>query len=149
MAETVTLSKILHIRENEKQNAQQSYKTAVDVFETTATQLYHLLRTKEEAEHSYDSYMQETAPIDRIREQAVYMERLNRQIMALQQELQTARNEMEQKQQWLNDAYVEVKKFEKIIEHRDEQTKERMKKYENTSMDEISIQQYVNRKPGE
>ncbi|TRM12401.1 flagellar export protein FliJ [Lentibacillus cibarius] len=149
MAETVTLSKILHIRENEKQNAQQSYNTAVDVFETTATQLYHLLRTKEEAEYSYDSYMQETAPIDRIREQAAYMERLNRQIMALQQELQTARNEMEQKQQWLNDAYVEVKKFEKIIEHRDEQTKERIKKYENTSMDEISIQQYVNRKPGE
>ncbi|RYG73924.1 flagellar export protein FliJ [Lentibacillus lipolyticus] len=149
MAGTVTLSKILHLRENEKQAAQKSYQTAVEVFESTATQLYHLLRKKEEAERSYEACLEETATIHRIQEQAVYMENLTRQVVAMQEDVQAARAEMERKQKQLHDAHTEVKKFEKIISHRHEETMERLKKYEETAMNEISIQQYISRKPGE
>jgi len=50
MAETVVFSKILHVRENEKKDAQKIYYQAMDVFEKVASELYVLLKKKETAE---------------------------------------------------------------------------------------------------
>lgn len=146
MAETIALSKILHVRENEKKDAQKTYQQSIDFFEEIATRLYTLLRKKEIAEESYEGYLQQTTPIDKIREQVAYIEILNKQITQSQSEVQHARNEMETKHGKLTNAHVEVKKFEKIIEHRDQEIDERSKKNEKAMMDEASIQQYLNQK---
>lgn len=149
MAGTAALSKVLHIRENEKTRAQKAYQKSIDSFEEVATQLYELLRKKETAENLYETYLQQSTPIGKIREQSVYIDNLNKQIIALQQNVQHARNEMESKHEYLTDAYVEVKKFEKIIEHREEEAAELIKKSERDSMDEISIRQYLSQKTGD
>ncbi|WP_099158098.1 flagellar export protein FliJ [Virgibacillus ndiopensis] len=143
MSETVALSKILHVRENEKLDAQKAYQQSIEFFEDIALQLYNLLRKKEVAEESYEDYLQRTTAIDKLKEQASYIERLNKQIMQLQESVQKARSEMESKQEDLTNAHVEVKKFEKIIEHRQQDHDEKVKKLENITMDELSIQQYL------
>ncbi|TFJ94666.1 flagellar export protein FliJ [Lentibacillus salicampi] len=149
MAGTAAFSRILHVRENEKKNAQKTYQKSIDIFEEVATQLYSLLRKKETAEQSYEEYLQQTIPIDKIRGQLTYIEKLNHQIVELQRDVQKARNEMDANHERLNNAHVEVKKFEKIMEHRQEKSREMTKKHENESMDNISIQQYLSRKPGD
>ena len=146
MAETVVLSKILNVREKEKNEAQKAYHQAIDLFENVANQLYSLLKKKEAAEESYEGYIHTTVSLDKIRGQLSYIERLNKQIIQLQQEVQYARTEMEMKQLKLTDAYVEVKKFEKIIGLRKESAEETLKRAEKIAMDEISVQQYLSYK---
>ncbi|MFD1037986.1 flagellar export protein FliJ [Virgibacillus byunsanensis] len=146
MAETMALSKILHIRENEKKNAQRVYHQSIEFFENIATQLYNLLKKKEAAEDSYELYLKETTPIDKIKEQVIYIELLNNQIMSLQNDVQKARTDMENNQEKLTSAFVEVKKFEKIIEYRHKEKEEMIKKNDNALMDETSIQQYLSQK---
>ncbi|WP_430785929.1 flagellar export protein FliJ [Virgibacillus flavescens] len=146
MAEIVALSKILNVREQEKHDAQKKYHRSIEYFEGVATQLYTLLKKKEDAEGAREEYIQHTIPIDKIREQLAYIEMLNKQILQLQQEVKVARSEMEEKQVILTDAHVEVKKFEKIITYRRKEQEEIIQKNEKIFMDEISVQQYLNQK---
>ncbi|WP_188454388.1 flagellar export protein FliJ [Virgibacillus oceani] len=143
MTGTVALSKILHVRENEKLDAQKAYHHSMELFEEIALQLYNLLRKKEAAEESYEGFLQRSIAIDKIKEQATYIERINKQINVLQASVQKARSEMETRQEELTHAHVEVKKFEKIMEHRRMSREEEIKKIENATMDELSIQQYL------
>lgn len=143
MAETLVLSKILNVRENEKKDAQREYQQSMDTFERIATELYHLLKKKEVAEESYECYLHTTTQIDILKEQITYMEKLNKQIMKLQNGVQTARTKMECKQSELTDAHIEVKKYENIIEVRNKKKVENFNREEKAFMDEISIQQYV------
>jgi len=145
MAETVVLSKLLLIREREEKEAQKAYYRSQALFEEVATYLYTLLRKKETAEESYERYIQMTTPLERIKEQAAYIEKLNVQIQKLQEDVQRARNEMDNKQVKLTDAHVEVKKFEKVIEHRRKTYTDYLQKKENESMDELSIQRYLHK----
>lgn len=146
MAEIVALSKILHVREREKHDAQKDYHQSIEYFEGVATQLYTLLKKKEKAEEAHEDYIQNTIPIEKIREQITYIEALNKQIVQLQQEVQAARTEMESRQVKLTDAHVEVKKFEKIITYRKKEQEKIIQRNEKISMDEISVQQYLNQK---
>lgn len=143
MSQTVSLTKILHIRENEKKVAQKAFLNSQESFEKVATKLYEALRKKELAEESYDEFIQDETPLERIKQQITYIEDLNEAITHLQKEVQLARTQMEQKQQHLTDAHIEVKKFESIIEKRNKQEIERKAKLENAFMDEISINQYL------
>lgn len=146
MAQTASLTKVLNVRENEKQIAQKAYLNSQEVFEEVAMKLYHALKKKEQAEASYDEYIQTTTPIEKIKEQIAYIEKLNQEINYLQKQVQFARNQMEKKQQDLTEAYIEVKKFETIIERRKQEEAERLAKNEKNFMDEISINQFLSNK---
>ncbi|MEC5422692.1 flagellar export protein FliJ [Virgibacillus sp. C22-A2] len=146
MTQTIALSKILHVREREKNDAQKAYYQSTAYFEEMATQLYNLLRRKEEAEETYEDHLQTIISLDKIREQLTFIEKLNSQILKRQREVQLARSDMESKQLKLTDAHVEVKKFEKIIEVRKKSEDDKLQKIEKASMDEISIQQYLSHK---
>lgn len=146
MGQIQTLEKILHIRENEKESAQKAHHQSIEVFEKVATELYELLKKKEAAEEDYESSLNSTTTIISIKQQSRYIEQLNRKIMQLQREVNRARNKMNQKHEALTNAHIEVKKFEKIIERRINQRRFEQQKQENAMMDEISIQQYINRK---
>ncbi|MCF3942432.1 flagellar export protein FliJ [Oceanobacillus alkalisoli] len=143
MSQTVSLTKVLHVRENEKKVAQKAFLNSQEAFEKVATKLYNLLKKKEIAEASYDEFIQSMTPLERIKEQIAYIEKLNDAIIQLQREVQFARKQMEQKQQSLTAAYIEVKKFESIIEKRKQQEVERTAKLEKAFMDEISINQFL------
>lgn len=146
MVEVVGLNKIREIRENEKKVAQSAYSKSMETFEKIATELYNLLRTKEIAEASFESYIQNTTSIEKIKEQAAYIEKLNQRIQSVQLLVQRARNDMEIKQEKLSNAYVEVKKFDKIIEFKQKNEIELAKRKESNWMDEMSMQQYLSHK---
>lgn len=148
IAETASLLKVLTVRENEKKVAQKAFLKSQDTFEEVATKFYKLLKKKEIAEESYDNYIQTFTSIDMIKEQIAYIEKLNDKINQLQREVQIARNQMEQKQIVLNEAFVEVKKFESIIESREKTAAEKTERMEKSFMDEISINQYLSHKNG-
>jgi flagellar FliJ protein len=149
MEQTASLSKILNIREKEKKDAQLEHHQSMEYFEKIAKRLYTLLSRKEEAEESKHQTLRKPTSIDKIREQTAYIEILNKQIIALQEEVNTARKVMEDKQLQLTDAHVEVKKFEKIIEFRKHEQLLVAHRAEQIMMDEISTQQYLSRKLGD
>lgn len=146
MAEVVGLSRIREIRENDKRIAQSAYNHSMETFEKIATELYNLLKTRENAEASFESFIQSTTPIEKIKEQATYIEKLNKRIQSVQLLVQRARNDMETKQEKLSDAYVEVKKFDKIIEFKKNSEMQEAKRKEANWMDEMSMQQYLSHK---
>ncbi|WP_096269888.1 flagellar export protein FliJ [Paucisalibacillus globulus] len=146
MAGTAVLTKILDIREKEKQDAQLAYRKSVDVFEEVATELLDLLRKKEAAESSYEQGLTSNMHLNFIQDQLAYIESLERKVAELQGKVSYARSNMEMKQQVLSDAHVETKKFEKIIEFRTSELLEKVKKVEESFMNEVSIQQYLSHK---
>ncbi|WP_245745251.1 flagellar export protein FliJ [Lentibacillus persicus] len=146
---TAALEKVLHIRENEKTQAQKAYHKSIEQFEEVGTQLYDILRKKETAETAYETYLKQTAPIQKIREQATFIEHLNKQILKLQKDVQQARDVMNAKHAYLSETYIEMKKYEKIIEHRQAEKDAKARKIEKDTMDEISIRQFMDKKTGE
>lgn len=142
MSDTAVLTKILNVREQEKKDAQLEQINARNYFEKVATELYQQLKTKEQAEVTLESYMQESSAINKIKEQSFYIQALNQKIISLQQRVQQARKEMENKQEILTEAHVEVKKIEKMIEQREKEFFAQEQKIEMALMDEISIRQF-------
>jgi len=143
LAETKSFRKILYVREQEKMDAQKAYQQSTDSFEQIATRFYYLLKKKEDAETSYEELIQHLTTLDKVKEQAAYIEKLNKQIICMQHEVQQARNEMESKQSQLTDAHVEVKKFQHIIDSRNHEKMENEKQLERNQMDAISLTQYI------
>lgn len=146
MAQTFTLTKILSVRELEKREAEIAHQEALESFEEMAYQLYLLLRKKEEAEALYEQYIQSTMSIDKIHEQLSYIAHLKKQIIAWQHSTDRARERMNKKQVVLTDAHIEVKKFEKMIDKKELEQEELLKKQEADLMDDISIQQFMKSK---
>lgn len=144
MSQTAVLDKLLHVREQEKTHAEVKKRLASDRFEEIATKLYQQLKRKEKAESDLEEVMQVNMTITKLKEQSLYINRLNEQITALERQVQQARSKMEQKQALLTEAYVELKKVEKLIELREEEQEIARKKAENQLMDELSIRQYLN-----
>lgn len=148
MSRTKTLTKVLDIREREKDAAQKAYNQAMQHFEDVATKLYQTLKKKEDAEESYDQYLKDMVQIDRLMDQMAYIESLNRQIVLLQHQVNQARTQMELKQQSLTHAHIEVKKFEKLIETRKQEQQQTELKQEQMFMDDMSVQQFLSQKQG-
>lgn len=136
-------SKLLDLKEKEKDHAQKAYHQSMDNFEDVAMNLYTLLKKKEDAEQAYDTSLQGNMTIEEIRKQNRYIDTLTKQIAAVQYDVQRARNDMETKQSELTDAFIEVKKYEKIIAYREKERMEQLKKTETQTMDDISIRQYL------
>lgn len=143
MSQTAVLRKILHVREQEQKDAQVEQLKATDSFEEVAKNLYRVLKTKEQAEEGLEQSMQKKATITRIKEQASYIDTLNKKIAALQRDVQVARQKMEVKQEKLTETHIEVKKIEKIIENREQERIKHERKLEMMEMDEISIRQFM------
>lgn len=141
----MALTKILNVRENEKKIAEKDYSKSVQAFETVATELYSLLKKKEDAEEAYEKCIQSNVAIDQLMQISNYIESINDEIIEVQQKVNQARNDMEIKQVELTDAHIEVKKFEKLIEFRVKEKRERQNKVEKAFMDEISLNQFMNK----
>src|SRR5699024_152221 len=132
MADTAVLEKILHVKEKEKDAAQLDKTEAVNRFEEIASRLYEELKRKENAESELDVVMKAKATITMMKEK----------INTIQNNVQKARIEMEQKQNALTEAHIEVKKIERLIALREQEQKELLQKQEMAFMDEISMLQF-------
>lgn len=142
MSETAVLYKVLEVKEQEKQEAQLERVKAVEKFEHIANQLYEQLKEKEDAEEHLNVEMKATFTIDKMINQTQYINNLANKIINLQFHVQQARSKMETAQDQLNEAHIEVKKIEKMIEIREDALEAEARTVEATMMDEMSIKQY-------
>ncbi|MFD1067572.1 flagellar export protein FliJ [Oceanobacillus locisalsi] len=143
MAKISSLTKIRDMHDNERQVAQKAYTESQETFEKIAKELYNLLKKKETAESSFDHAVQASTSIEKIKEQSAYIEKLTNQIQTVQVLVQRARNDMQSKQTKLSEAYIEYKKYEKIIDLKKEETQAKIRKQEADFMDEMSMQQFL------
>src|SRR5699024_6174933 len=74
--------------------------------------------------------------------QSRYISLMKEKINTLQNNVQKARIEMEQKQNALTEAHIEDKKIERLIALREQEQKELLQKQEMAYMDEISMIQF-------
>jgi len=139
------LEKILSIKENEKDKALREYNEAVKRFEEVAKKLYHFLKQKEDYEEMHQQKLQAGLPIQEIRYFQQFITNLERTISHYQQLVAQARQQMQLKQLKLAELNIEVKKYEKMKEKYFQTFLQTMQAEENKLMDEISIQQFVNR----
>lgn len=138
-------SKILKVKENEKDKVLAVYFEAVSKFEQVAEKLYEFMKKKEDLEAFQLERLGNGLPVQEIQHHQQFIENLQKSIDYYQQLVMNARNQMEFYRERLIEKNVEVKKYEKIRERDFMRFTEDMKQSENKQMDEISIQQFVNR----
>ncbi|WP_138414833.1 flagellar export protein FliJ [Aquibacillus sediminis] len=146
MADIETFQKLLVVRERDKNLAKKNYQQSVQFFENLASELYQLLKNKEDAEKEYQQQLANTSSVTMLSHYSLYIQRIKTKIGELQSSVNQARQEMNDKQQQLTEAHIEVKKFEKIIEKKRQTATFKQKHEENKFMDEITVTQFINSK---
>lgn len=136
--------KILSHQERLKNEAQVNYQEAVNNFEIVATKLYELLQKKEQVESEYNYYLQISGSVTTLATHSAYIDHIKVTIKTVQNEVDQERLTMEKKQVLLTAAHIEMKKFEKIIEKKQEKIKATELYNENQTMDEVSNRQFFN-----
>jgi flagellar protein FliJ len=137
--------KILFIKESEKDKALGEYNEAVKRFEEVAEQLYSFLKQKEDYEEMHKSKLESGLSIQEIRHFQQFITNLERTIQHYQQLVMQARQQMQEKQMKLAELNIEVKKYEKMKEKYFQAFLQAIQINENKLMDEISLQQFMNR----
>lgn len=137
--------KLLHIKEKEKSEAAAEYNGAVRKFEDAAEKLYELLKKKEDLELYQSAKLADGLSVSEIRHHQQFIGNLQKSIEFYQRMVINARTRMNLFQEKLLEKNVEVKKYEKIKEKDFLHYQEEIKFAEARQMDDISIQQYMNR----
>lgn len=137
--------KILHVKEMEKGDALAAYHTAVQKFEEAAEKLYELLKRKEDLEVYQSSKLAGGLAVQEIRHHQQFISNLQNSIDYYQKMVINARNRMNHFQEKLIETNVEVKKYTKMKEKDFLHYIEGIKFQEAKQMDDVSIQQYMNR----
>lgn len=145
MSFSYKFQKILSIKETEKERAQELYQLSVKKFEEVAEKLYHSLKQKEELESNQLEKIQYGLNIQELRHQQQFITNLEKTINHYQNLVMNARQRMTEQEQVLLEKNIEVKKYEKIKEKQFSQFLELMNAEDNRLMDEISIQQFMNK----
>ncbi|WLR53435.1 flagellar export protein FliJ [Mesobacillus subterraneus] len=137
--------KILSLKSREVDEAQVVYQDSVKKFEEAADRLYHLLKKKEDLESFQSDRLLDGLPVQEIRHHQQFIGNLEKSIAHYQKVVMNARNIMNYQQVQLMEKNQEVKKFEKIKEKDHLRFLADAKYAESRMMDEVSIQQYMNR----
>lgn len=139
---TYRFEKVLTIREQEKQQTEIAYKEAVRSFEEVATQLYELLKKKEDLISYQNERLKTGATIDEIHHFATFIDSLEHTINEVQQKVIQARTKMQWYEQKLLEKNLEVRKYEKMREKDFIAFKEEQDRLEAQYLDEISSLMY-------
>ncbi|RDI47457.1 flagellar export protein FliJ [Falsibacillus pallidus] len=135
-------SKLLTVKEREKDEAQTVYQDSVKKFREVADHLYQLLKKKEDLQTFQSDQLERGLSIQEIRHNQQFLTNIEKTISYYQELVINARNRMNWNEQLLQDRNVEVKKYEKIRERDLIQYKEWMNHTESKQLDEISTMQF-------
>ncbi|NLY79969.1 MAG: flagellar export protein FliJ [Lysinibacillus sp.] len=139
---TYRFEKVLTIREQEKQQTEMAYKEAVRSFEEVATQLYELLKQKEDLISYQNERLKTGATIDEIHHFTKFIDSLEHTINEVQQKVIQARTKMQWFEQKLLEKNLEVRKYEKMREKDFLAFQEEQNRIEAAYLDEISSLMY-------
>lgn len=134
--------KVLNLREQERQQTEIAYKEAVDAFEKVATQLYQLLKKKEDLISYQNERLKEGLTIDEIHHNAKFIESLEHAIDDVQLKVKKARAKMQWYEQKLLEKNLEVRKFEIMRDKDFSAFREEQNRLEAKNLDELSSLMY-------
>lgn len=140
------LEKVLTIKEQEKQTVASEYEKARERFQTKAMNLYEQLKQKEEFEKQRQFLLKKGIVIRDLQQNQFFLRKMEEKIEETEELVNDAREQMYLKQQMLVYKNMELKKYESMKEKEKMKHIKKVKKKESSMMDEISIQQYMNRK---
>lgn len=140
--------KVLTYREQEKTETEIEFKKAVESFETVATELYELLKRKEDIIAEHQEKMKKGFSINEIHHYARFLDSLEKRIEVLQQSVMKARSKMNWFEEKLLEKTIEVKKFEKMKEKDKEEYRTEMEQAEASLLDELSTLKFHRRETG-
>lgn len=138
-------AKVLTIREQEKTETELAYKESVSSFEKVATELYNLLKKKEDTVDNQNSLLASGLSVDSIHHYSNYIVGLQKRIDIVQKEVIQARSKMNWMEEKLLDKSLEVRKFEKIKEKDLEHFQQEQQRLETIQLDEISSLKFQNK----
>ncbi|WP_432354970.1 flagellar export protein FliJ [Sporosarcina sp. A2] len=130
--------KVLTYREQEKNETESAYKNAIESFETIATELYDLLKKKENVLVEQQEKMTRGFAVNEIHHYARFIESLEKKINQVQQDVIQARSKMNWFEEKLLDKTIEVKKYEKMREKDHNTYQEELDHKEAERLDELS-----------
>lgn len=139
---TYRFDKVLTIREQEKQQTELAYKESVRTFEDAASQLYELLKKKEDLISYQNEKLASGSTIDKIYHYSKFIDSIERTIADVQQKVIQARAKMNWHEQKLLEKNLEVRKFEKMREKDFEAFKLEQDRNEMLYLDELSSLMY-------
>lgn len=137
--------KILHLKENEKDQAYQLYQDSVKKFTEVAEELYKLMKKKEDLEQNQIDELVNGLSVYQIRHNQQFVLNLEKSIEHYQKLVINARKAMNWHEEKLKECNIEVKKYEKLKEKSYQVYLQMLKQMENKSLDNISTQQYFYR----
>lgn len=138
-------AKVLTIREQEKSETELAYKESVSAFEKVATELYNLLKKREDTTETQNSLLVSGLSVNNIHHYSNYIEGLQKRIDIIQKEVIQARSKMNWMEEKLLEKSLEVKKFEKIKEKDFEHFHQEQQRLETIQLDEISSLKFQNK----
>lgn len=139
---------VLTFRELEKTETESEFKNSVESFEIVATELYELLKKKEETLDEQQERMETGFSVDAIRHYARFITSLEKRIADVQQKVIQARSKMNWYEDKLLERTLEVRKFEKMKEKDREQHRVEMEHQEANRIDELATMTFQGREIG-
>ena len=136
-------SKVMAIKQSEKDRMLNEYNEAVSQFEEVGQRLYQCLKHKENFIDEYNEEMSIGVSVEKLKQSQNYMDYLEREIEVLQQKMNIARQTMRIKEVKLREKNIEVKKYEKMETKALIHYQNLQRESEAKQMDEVSIQQYL------
>ncbi len=135
----------MNLREQEQQSSQHQYTEAMNEFEQVATELYELLKKKENLEELGREKVTNGISIYELQSSQSQLMRLQQAISDQQRNTQLARERMKRKEQDMVKRSIEYKKYEKMKQVKFTQYKQEQIYLDNVQMDEIAIQLFQKR----
>ncbi|SFP07494.1 flagellar export protein FliJ [Salibacterium halotolerans] len=140
---TYSFQKILELRKRQKEQKTQEYEQSVQQFERMASSLYELLKQKEQIESLYKEQMSGGTYVHQLQQSEKAMFQLQHQIADIQKQTDKARDNMHRKQQEMQEASIEWKKYSKMKDWEKEAFHQEEKRQEEKMMDEISTRKFA------
>ncbi|MGG0643656.1 flagellar export protein FliJ [Sporosarcina gallistercoris] len=140
--------KVLTYREQEKNETESAYKESVESFEKIATQLYDLLKKKEDILVEQQKKMAIGFSVNEIHHYARFIQSIEAKIHSVQQQVIQARSKMSWYEERLLEKTIEVKKYEKMREKDQDAYQEEMEHKEAERLDELSTLKFRKKENG-
>ncbi|TQR20922.1 flagellar export protein FliJ [Psychrobacillus vulpis] len=136
---------VLTVREQEKSETEIAYKESVMTFERIATELYDLLKKKEDTTDFHNSMLTQGLSVDSIHHYTSYIDGLQKRIDVVQKDVIQARSKMNWFEEKLLERTLEVRKFEKMKEKDFDHFQQEQQRLETIQLDEISSLKFQNK----
>ncbi|MDW4526491.1 flagellar export protein FliJ [Rossellomorea marisflavi] len=135
--------RILTLKEQEKEDMQEQYKSSVSKFQEAAEQLYGALKKKETLEAMQVEKLSTGLSILDIRHHQQFITNLEKTISYFQNLVVQDRNRMNWYEEKMIEMNMEVKKYERLKEKDFKAFLVRLQAEENKQLDEVSVTQYM------